>query len=349
MALFKMIRSLFRSAYSVFKGLFSRAGKAAAVEGAKGALTAAEGKALAGAVALALVAAGSAVSTVASAGASAAGSASEAAASAARSAQSSVSGLLGSVLPPDIASGLLGGASSPGAAGDGRSSAAAPAGSYKTSGSYTAHAWSYSKAPLYYTVRGKAVVAHEVKRGRIVFSPWDSRGRSQACYGKVTYSTVRRSAGWRADFTPDCDRISGWGRNRKVTVSLSNGRTYSGYAFNRSHLVADMLGATDPDPRNLVTGTRTQNVGNNDMRAKGGMQYAEYLAYDYIMAQHRKGNDSAWVYYCATPVYKGSELVPRSVYVDVLSDDGSVSQHVEVYNAMRGHKVDYATGKVSGR
>lgn len=203
-----------------------------------------------------------------------------------------------------------------------------------------AHAWSYSQAPSYYTVRGKAKTS-PIKVGKVSYSKLDSLGRTQQVTAKVTYKMVADSRGWREDMPAEADQITGWGHNRKVTVSLSNGRTYNGYAYNRSHLLADSLGG-HAQRTNLVTGTRMQNVGNNDQRDPGGMAYTETLARDYLY-KHRSG----WVYYRATPVYKGSELVCRSVYVDIKSDDGSVDQRVEVYNAMRGYKVDYASGEIT--
>lgn len=204
----------------------------------------------------------------------------------------------------------------------------------------TAHTWSFAEAPEYYTVRGKAKVT-DIKKGRVSYAGLDKLGRTQAVTAKVTYSMVQESAGWREDMPPEADTISGWGHNTKVSVILANGKTYNGYAFNRSHLLADSLGGHAVKV-NLITGTRTQNVGSNDQDKPGGMAYTETLARDYLY-KHKNG----WVYYRATPVYKGSELVARSVYVDIKSDDGSINKRVEVYNAMNGYKVDYKTGKVS--
>ncbi len=215
--------------------------------------------------------------------------------------------------------------------------------STKSTASYKAHTWKYSNAPLYYTVRGKANTSVKVKKGKIKMAGWDKLGRTKRVVAKVTYKMVADSAGWRENMPASADTISGWGKQSLVSVSLSNGRTYNGYAWNRSHLLADCLGG-HAVKENLVTGTRTQNVGNNVISAPGGMQYTEQLALNYLNSHHK-----GWVYYRATPVYKGNELVCRSVYVDILSNDGSINQHVEVYNAMRGVKINYKTGAVSGK
>lgn len=217
------------------------------------------------------------------------------------------------------------------------------ASSTKSLASYKAHTWKYSNAPLYYTVRGKANTSVKVKKGKTKMAGWDKLGRTKRVVAKVTYKMVADSAGWRESMPASADTISGWGKQSLVSVSLSNGRIYNGYAWNRSHLLADCLGG-HAVKENLVTGTRTQNVGNNVTSAPGGMQYTEQLALNYLNSHHK-----GWVYYRATPVYKGKELVCRSVYVDILSNDGSINQHVEVYNAMRGVKINYKTGAVSGK
>lgn len=207
---------------------------------------------------------------------------------------------------------------------------------------YSAHKWSYKTAPLYYTVRGKAVTTPKVKKGEVKTSSWDKYGRSQRTIAKVTYKMVEKSAGWREPMPSDADTISGWGHQRKVSVSLSNGKKYNGYAWNRSHLLADCLGG-HAVKENLVTGTRTQNVGNNTLSNPGGMQYTENKALNYLRTHHK-----GWVYYKATPIYKGKELICRSVYVDIKSDDGSINEHVEVYNALNGYSINYANGVISG-
>ena len=132
---------------------------------------------------------------------------------------------------------------------------------------------------------------------------------------------------------------AGWGHNREVDIVNPDGSTYHGAIFNRSHLLAKSLGGDDAD-YNLVTGTRTQNVGDNTGQ-NGGMAYTEGLARDWL--RHNDGT----VYYSATPVYEGDELLPRSVIVDVRSSDGELDLEVEVYNAVAGYDVDYATGRFS--
>jgi DNA-entry nuclease len=91
---------------------------------------------------------------------------------------------------------------------------------------------------------------------------------------RIAYGSKEQDAGWREDFAPNSDPV-GWGENRIVSIKLYNGKKYKGYLWNRSHLIADSLGGK-AIRKNLITGTRMQNVGAND--GTGGMAYTERKA-----------------------------------------------------------------------
>ena len=141
---------------------------------------------------------------------------------------------------------------------------------------------------------------------------------------------VKESAGWREEFAEDAEP-SGWGKNRIVEIKLYNGKYYRGFLWNRSHLIADSLGGR-AIRRNLITGTRMQNVGANN--GKGGMAYTERKVVNYLYRHHKVS-----VYYSATPIYKGKELIPRSVIVDIKSSDKKLNERVIVYNAQRDSRL----------
>lgn len=67
----------------------------------------------------------------------------------------------------------------------------------------------------------------------------------------------------------------GWpNENPKIkNWPITNDKTYSGYLWNRSHLIADRFGG-EATPQNSTTGTRTQNVGDNSAEG-GGMVFVE--------------------------------------------------------------------------
>lgn len=235
--------------------------------------------------------------------------------------------------------------------------------------------WNEDDYPNYYRISGRANQPYEVDYGTIRYNGFDSLGRTTYAVGYIT-AEMRRDAKARGrlEFNAACDNISGWGYNSdhngdgvidasdghdydgdgKTDMSKSNknsksvvdttvriefkdGRkAYNGYFYNRSHLIADSLGG-DAIPENLVTGTRTQNVGANDN--KGGMGYIEERVRAYL-----DNNPNGFVYYAVTPVYEGDELVCRSTFVDVKSNDGSIDEHIEVFNAAAGYEIDYSTG-----
>lgn len=180
--------------------------------------------------------------------------------------------------------------------------------------------------------------------GVVEYCPVDDLGRAVCAYGYLT-SAQREAAQARdrQDITTD---PSGWSHNAEVTIpaleSVTGSKVYSGWFWNRSHLVADSLGG-DPDPVNLVTGTRTQNVGSTqtDGQYSGGMAYTETLARDYLDSTD---GDSCPLYYAATPVYTDDELVPRTVIVDMQSCDKQLDMRVEVTNAANGWTINYSDG-----
>lgn len=197
------------------------------------------------------------------------------------------------------------------------------------------YTWSEKTAPNYVVKIGKAKVKYKVKKGKIKYSKLDKYGRTKKVVGNITYKMVKDSAGWREEFAKNSDP-AGWDKNEIVQIKLYNGKYYRGYMWNRSHMIADSLGGK-AIRRNLITGTRMQNVGAND--GKGGMAYTERKVVSYLY-DHQNVN----VYYCATPVYKGKELLPRSVIVDIKSSDNKLNERVIVYNAAKGFKINYKNG-----
>lgn len=207
------------------------------------------------------------------------------------------------------------------------------------SADYTAHDWNSSDAPNAYTVRGEAILSYDVNVGEFHYEGLDSNGRTLYAVAKLTKEVYQKELNEdREDFGSDADKISGWGHNVKTTITWPNGKTYNGYAFNRSHLIADSLGG-DGARYNLVTGTRYQNVGYDN---NGGMAYAEEKAREWLST----AGDDEYLYYSATPIYVNDEIVPRSVYVDILSSDGELNEHIEVYNVTGDTNItlDYSSG-----
>lgn len=195
--------------------------------------------------------------------------------------------------------------------------------------------WSFEKYPDYYKVIGKSNIDANnfPSKGKFEYTPVDSLGRATYAKGTITYDIV--------SVTGDRQKIpakvvpSGWGHQGKVSIPYLNDKVYSGYMYNKSHMIADSLGG-EPIASNLVTGTRTQNVGYN---GKGGMAYSESKVRDYF-----KSHKNEVVYYEVTSHFEGDELLPRYSIVNFMSSDKSLDESVVVYNYANGYNINYSDG-----
>lgn len=165
----------------------------------------------------------------------------------------------------------------------------------------------------------------------------DDKGRIGTACGVIDGSVIHQAKErGRQSFAPGSDP-AGWGHNDRADIDMNHGKTYHGYFYNRSHLIADSLGG-DPVYDNLITGTRTQNVGTD---SKGGMAHSETLVRDYYKDP---GHADCSTTYQVTPNYTGNEIIPRTNTVNVKSCDGSIDENITVYNIAKGYTIDYATG-----
>lgn len=187
---------------------------------------------------------------------------------------------------------------------------------------------------------GPATDIRPVRKGHIVYSPVDNLGRAHAAYGSLT-TELRAQAKHRGRGNNPEDtnaNPAGWGHNKIVTVHFPGGDSYHGYFYNRSHLIADSLGGKAAQD-SWITGTRMQNVGTND--GKGGMAYTETIARKYL---DNPAHSNCPLYYGVVPQYHSTELIPRSVVVDIQSCDKSINERVVVHNDAPGYEINYQTG-----
>ena len=192
----------------------------------------------------------------------------------------------------------------------------------------------------YYLLDGQAQRSYkDAKEGQITYCNLDSLGRPTCAYSLLT-TDMRQKAKARGRQHIDVNP-TGWPKhNQKVTIT-DGSQSYTGWFWNRSHMVADSLGG-DPVKENLVTGTRTQNVGISSAH-NGGMAYSETKARSYLDNQ---AHASCPLYYAVTPNYTGNELIPRTVTVDMESCDKSISEHITVPNTANGYTIDYNTAEI---
>lgn len=163
------------------------------------------------------------------------------------------------------------------------------------------------------------------------YSDLDSLGRCgvvMACLGKETMPAEGEERESISNVTP-----SGWEGNNKRYDIVSGG-----WIYNRCHLIGWQLSAENDNEKNLITGTRYFNAGNDEER---GMLAFENMVADYIK---ETGNH---VLYRVTPVYKGNDLVARGILMEAYSveDNGEgICFNVYFYNVQPGIEIDYATG-----
>ncbi len=101
----------------------------------------------------------------------------------------------------------------------------------------------------------------------IVYNHGKLQATTSAIYTVKGYNDSKQT---RGQF--DEDPI-GWPKNTKLTNHDIGGKTYSGWLWNRSHLIGDRFGGP-AIAKNAITGTRTQNVGDNSAEG-GGMLFVE--------------------------------------------------------------------------
>lgn len=210
-------------------------------------------------------------------------------------------------------------------------------------GDYEATKWNPSTAPEYYIIAGQAVQSAldtAPKTPGVTYSGVDANGRVGRASALISKRMRDEGSERKRNDLPDPAGYKG--NNLRVEIpAVAGGKPYRGYFYNRSHMVAKSLGGRD-SLENLVTGTRMQNVGMNDSSNPGGMAFTETEARDWL-----DKNPTRTIQYVVTNAYVGSEIMPRSTFVDIRSSDGSIDQHVEVFNTAMGYTIDYSTGKWS--
>lgn len=166
----------------------------------------------------------------------------------------------------------------------------------------------------------------------------DEKGRSGIARAVLTFSEFEASKGARQGTPLD---PPAWPKNSMTSIhfGLTN-RTYHGFLYNRSHSIADsLLGKFSYRSQyNFTTGTRSQNVGADQ---NGGMRAAEELAENYWKTHE---NSDQTIQYQTTPLYNGSETIPRGSIVDEKSSDGKLGVEIVVINDAEGVSIDYNDG-----
>lgn len=158
----------------------------------------------------------------------------------------------------------------------------------------------------------------------IELSPLDRLGRVGVVWGCFDYAHMPT---WKRESLTV--KPTGWVQNRYDIVS-------GGWLWNRSHVCAFQLCGLSNEARNLMTGTRAFNAGENSM-----------VTFENMTADHMREYRSHHVLYRVTPDFGGSNLVAYGVLIesDCLQCDDTADYCVYIRNQQPGITIDYRTGE----
>lgn len=158
----------------------------------------------------------------------------------------------------------------------------------------------------------------------IELSPLDSLGRVGMVWGCFDYTHMPT---WKRE--PLTVKPTGWVQNRYDIVS-------GGWLWNRSHVCAFQLCGLSNEARNLMTGTRAFNAGENSM-----------VTFENMTADHMREYRSHHVLYRVTPDFGDRNLVAYGVLIesDCLQCDDVADYCVYIRNQQQGITIDYRTGE----
>ncbi|MDD7254414.1 DNA/RNA non-specific endonuclease [Bullifex porci] len=154
-------------------------------------------------------------------------------------------------------------------------------------------------------------------------SPLDELGRVGSNWGCFDYAHMPTE-----ERTSLSTKPTGWVQKSYEIVS---GR----YLYNRSHIIGFQICGLNDEKRNLMTGTRAFNAGENSM-----------LTFENMTADHMRENRTHHVLYRVTPDFEGSNLLAYGVLIesDCLECDDNADYCVYILNQQDGITIDYRTG-----
>lgn len=154
-------------------------------------------------------------------------------------------------------------------------------------------------------------------------SPLDSLGRVGANWGCFDYAHMPTDKRTSLSTNP-----TGWVQNGYDIVS---GR----WLYNRSHIIGFQICGLNDEPKNLMTGTRAFNAGENSM-----------VTFENMTADHMREYRNHHMLYRVTPDFEGTNLLAYGVLIesDCLECDDTADYCVYILNQQDGITIDYRTG-----
>lgn len=151
----------------------------------------------------------------------------------------------------------------------------------------------------------------------------DNLGRSKRAYANISIDLMptkkRESIGMI--------KPSGW---QTTKYDFIDGK----FLYNRCHLIGYQLTGENANKNNLITCTRSTNIGI-------------MLEYENKVTKYIKETKNH-VLYRVTPIYKDKDLIATGINMEGYSveDKGKgINYNIFIYNVENGVKIDYKTGK----
>ena len=157
-------------------------------------------------------------------------------------------------------------------------------------------------------------------------SPLDELGRVGSNWGCFDYAHMPTE-----DRSPTLStKPTGW-----VQKEYDKDIIPTRWIYNRSHIIGFQICGLNDEKRNLMTGTRAFNAGENSM-----------LTFENMTADHMRENRTHHVLYRVTPDFEGSNLLAYGVLIesDCLECDDTADYCVYILNQQDGITIDYRTG-----
>lgn len=157
---------------------------------------------------------------------------------------------------------------------------------------------------------------------RVYVSALDQYGRAGTAFAIISKASID------SETRQDISQFLPAGFQNKQYDDIDGGSIY-----HRCHLVGAQLTSGTACLENLVTGTQYLNIE--------GMLPVENRVRSYV----RRTGDHCL--YKVTPIYQGSELLPRAVEITIYSiETNGLRMSAYCYNIQPGYIIDYATGFV---
>lgn len=173
---------------------------------------------------------------------------------------------------------------------------------------------------------GKATISYKWVSEEIDYSPLDNYNR----VGQATAYLSKKNLGKSEGRSRQMWKPTGW-HNQKRNVNRGHLIAYTlSFNFDENGNYSQGMPGSEDNPLNLFTQTEFSNQHD--------MQIFEEQVRDTLKTGEK-------VVYQVTPIFRGNELMARGVWVQAVSERGSLNFNAYLHNVQEGFTFDYKTGR----